>query len=365
MKKFMGCMLGGAVGDALGYAVEFNSIDEIRRIYGENGISDYNLTNGVALISDDTQMTLFTANGILFAETRGYLRGILGDYYIYIADSYNDWLRTQRCNAKDRPITSWILNDTRLHSLRAPGNTCLSALSDKRIGTVENHINTSKGCGGVMRVAPIGLFLGKNNMPLDRIARIGADAAAITHGHELGYIPAALLALIIAKIIRNIGNELHKIVKNSLSEIERLYKNEKHIDELSTILNRAIELSESDIDTISAIKELGEGWVAEETIAIAIYCALKFENDFEKAIIASVNHSGDSDSTGAVCGNILGAYLGVDAIPQKYLEKLELKDLIEEITADLYNGCRMNGYSDYHDEVWLSKYIECNYHMGN
>jgi len=181
MKKFMGCMLGGAVGDALGYAVEFNSIDEIRRIYGENGISDYNLTNGVALISDDTQMTLFTANGILFAETRGYLRGILGDYYIYIADSYNDWLRTQRCNAKDRPITSWILNDTRLHSLRAPGNTCLSALSDKRIGTVENHINTSKGCGGVMRVAPIGLFLGKNNMPLDRIARIGADAAAITH----------------------------------------------------------------------------------------------------------------------------------------------------------------------------------------
>ena len=363
MKRFLGSMLGGAVGDALGYAVEFKGINEIRRIYGENGISDYKLTDGVALISDDTQMTLFTANGILYAETRGRLRGILGDYYIYIADSYNDWLRTQGYKAKDRPVTSWILNDKRLHSLRAPGNTCLSALSDDRIGTVEKHINTSKGCGGVMRVAPIGLYFGKSNMPLERIARIGADAAAITHGHELGYIPAALLSHIIASIIRNGETSLINIIKNSLSEIEKLFGNEKHIDELSDIVNKAIDLSQSDVDTLSAIEELGEGWVAEETIAIAVYCALKYENSFEKAICAAVNHSGDSDSTGAVCGNILGAYLGVDAIPQKYLENLELKDLIEEITADLYNGCKMDGYSDYQDDVWMSKYVECDYQI--
>lgn len=351
MKQFLGSMLSGAVGDALGYAVEFKGINEIRQIYGENGISDYKLTDGVALISDDTQMTLFTANGILYAETRGRLRGILGDYCIYIADSYNDWLRTQRYKAKDRPVISWILNDKRLHSLRAPGNTCLSALSDERIGTVENHINNSKGCGGVMRVAPIGLYFGKSSMPLERIAKIGADAAAITHGHELGYIPAALLTHIIASIIRNSETTLIDIIKNSLSEIEKLFGNEKHIDELSDIVNRAIVLSHSDIDTLSAIEQLGEGWVAEETIAIAVYCALKYENSFEKAICAAVNHSGDSDSTGAVCGNILGAYLGVDAIPQKYLEKLELKDLIEEITKDLYNGCKMNGCSDYRDEL--------------
>ncbi len=358
MKRFLGSMLGGAVGDALGYAVEFKGINEIRRIYGENGISDYKLTDGVALISDDTQMTLFTANGILYAETRGKLRGILGDYYIYIADSYNDWLRTQGHKTKDRPVTSWILNDKRLHNLRAPGNTCLSALSDDRIGTVENHINNSKGCGGVMRVAPVGLYFGKSNMPIERIARIGADAAAITHGHELGYIPAALLAHIIASIIRNGETALIDIIKNSLSEIEKLFGSEKHMDELSDIVNRAIVLSQSDIDTLSAIEELGEGWVAEETIAIAIYCALKYENSFEKAICAAVNHSGDSDSTGAVCGNILGAYLDIDAIPQKYLEKLELKDLIEEITADLYNGCKMDSYSDYQDEVWLNKYVK-------
>ena len=167
----------------------------------------------------------------------------------------------------------------------------------------------------------------------------------------------------IASIIRNSETALIDIIKNSLSEIEKLFGNEKHMDELSDIVNKAIDLSKSDVDTLSAIEELGEGWVAEETIAIAVYCALKYENNFEKAICAAVNHSGDSDSTGAVCGNILGAYLGVDAIPQKYLEKLELKDLIEEITDDLYNGCKMDGYSDYQDEVWVSKYVKCDYQI--
>ena len=73
---------------------------------------------------------------------------------------------------------------------------------------------------------------------------------------------------------------------------------------------------------------LGEGWVAEETLAIAIYCSLKYCDDFEKAIIASVNHSGDSDSTGAVTGNIMGAYLGLKNIPKKMVDVIELKDLM-------------------------------------
>ena len=94
-------------------------------------------------------------------------------------------------------------------------------------------------------------------------------------------------------------------------------------------------LSESETNDLEAIYQLGEGWVAEETLAIAVYCALKYKDDFEKAIIASVNHDGDSDSTGAVCGNILGAYLGYDAIPQKYKDNLELNDLILQLSDDL------------------------------
>lgn len=63
------------------------------------------------------------------------------------------------------------------------------------------------------------------------------------------------------------------------------------------------------------IAQLGVGWVGEEALAISVYCALKYQDDFKEAVIAAVNRNGDSDSTGAITGNILGAYLGLSRIP--------------------------------------------------
>ena len=88
-----------------------------------------------------------------------------------------------------------------------------------------------------------------------------------------------------------------------------------------------------------AIRMLGEGWVAEETLAIAVYCALKYKHNFDRALIAAVNHDGDSDSTGAVTGNLLGASLGLSGIPLKYQYALELREIILELADDLYHGC--------------------------
>jgi len=134
-------------------------------------------------------------------------------------------------------------------------------------------------------------------------------------------------------------------------------RSKKHLSEQIDLIDKAISLSKEDVDDLEAIRTLGQGWVAEETLAIAIYCSLKYSDDFDKAIIASVNHSGDSDSTGAVTGNILGAYLGLKSIPKKYLDNLELKDVILEIADDLYNDCKISEYGSYHDEIWEQKYI--------
>ncbi|MSS24027.1 ADP-ribosylglycohydrolase family protein [[Clostridium] innocuum] len=139
--------------------------------------------------------------------------------------------------------------------------------------------------------------------------------------------------------------------------LRRQFTNRKHLSEQIDLIDKAIALSKEDIDDLEAIRELGQGWVAEETLAIAIYCSLKYSDDFDKAIIASVNHSGDSDSTGTVTGNILGAYLGLKSIPKKYLDNLELKDVILEIADDLYNDCKISEYGSYHDEIWEQKYI--------
>ena len=358
--RYRGCLIGGAAGDALGYAVEFLDDSVIFSRFGENGITEYALKNGVAEISDDTQMSLFTATGLLLGTTRGMTRGIMGTYPDYINFSYKDWYRTQteRYPLPKEYHYSWLVNVPEMFSCRAPGNTCLSAIKNQAYGTIKEPINRSKGCGGVMRVAPIGLYFEGKGYSADEIDMIGAETAALTHGHSLGYIPAAGLVHIIHLVSHNDDITVLEAVEDMKKAISRQFANDDHLHEFLKLIDSAIELSENEhIDDLEAIRNLGQGWVAEETLAIAIYCSLKYSDNFDKALIASVNHSGDSDSTGSVTGNIVGAYLGLKGIPQKYLDNLELKEVICEIADDLYNDCKITEYGSYHDEIWEQKYI--------
>lgn len=333
--KIKGCLLGGAVGDALGYPVEFTSYRNIVSKYGKNGIENFELHNGVALISDDTQMTIFTAEGLI----NGYSNKDLSIKYIYWA--YLDWLKTQgyevRCPESENNYCMKLSDEEELNHRRAPGNTCLSALSSGKMGTIKTPINTSKGCGGVMRVAPIGLFLEKFDNNLDRVTMFAAEAAAITHGHELGYIPAAAFARIIALLYR--GQGIKYAVDNTVDAINRLFPKARHLTEFNKIINLAVELSSKNINDVEAINKIGQGWVGEEALAIAVYCSLKYSDDFTKAVCSAVNHDGDSDSTGAITGNIMGTLLGESAIPEKYLENLETYKLIrDKVSIRLKDG---------------------------
>lgn len=356
--KFRGCLIGGAAGDALGYSVEFSSAERIFAKYGENGITEYSLVNGVAEISDDTQMTLFTANGLLVHATR---EKETAQSCIYKA--YLDWLSTQigTYPASDAPHISWLLNDQRLFSRRAPGNTCLSALSSGKMGTIREPINRSKGCGGIMRVAPIGLYYSGSDVSIEESDQIAAEAAAITHGHELGYLSAAALAHIVRRLTENESETVLSAVTDAMRVLPMLIPETEHLHEMLELMQKAIGLADTELDDLDAIRQLGGGWVGEETLAIAIYCAVKYENDFEKAMIASVNHDGDSDSTGAVTGNILGARLGYDAIPLKFDEKLELRDVILEIADDLYCAGEQKDKASFGDPRWVGKYGKVGY----
>ena len=367
LDKFRGCLIGGAAGDALGYAVEFMGESFIFAKFGQPGITEYLLHNGKAWISDDTQMTMFTANGLLFGTTRGRTRGIMGPYPGYIAASYRDWYKTQferydNCNRKF--ITSWLMNVPELFAPRAPGNTCLSAIDEGCCGTVEKPINHSKGCGGVMRVAPIGLYFGESRMAPLAVDLMGAVAAALTHGHEMGYIPAAMLVHIVRLVSHNDEITLKEAVLDSMSAMELLFPDAEELPGFLKLIGRAVELSEGDGSDLDAIHALGQGWVGDEALAIAVYCALKYPNDFDKAMIAAVNHSGDSDSTGAIAGNILGAYLGLSGIPKKYIDNLELVDVLTELADDLYYDCQISEYSrptDPRGIAWEKKYVDITY----
>lgn len=372
LDRVRGCAIGGAVGDALGYAVEFKSEKQIFDIYGNNGITSFelDLNTGKALISDDTQMSLFTADGLLIGETRGKMRGIMGMPHRFVSYCYKDWLLTQIYSydeiKKHERYTelggrSWLLDVPELFSLRAPGNTCLSALQSKKTAYIGHPLNNSKGCGGVMRVAPLGLKYRINDNytgDIETLDMEGAEIAAITHGHSLGYMPAAVLTHIISKAVVNYPEQsLKMIIEEAKETVKTLFRSDEHLKTLVRIIDLAIDLSENDKPDIKNIHSIGEGWVAEETLAIAIYCSLKYEHNFSKAIITAVNHNGDSDSTGAVTGNIVGLLTGYDAIPEKWKCNLELSDIIIEMADDLYYGCKMTEYGSYRDPVWVSKYI--------
>ena len=373
LDKIRGCMFGGAIGDALGYTVEFSGEQEIFSKYGAAGITEYELHHhtGKALISDDTQMSLFTANGLLFGDTRGKLRGIRAEPRHYVVKAYQDWLRTQEMSYsqwinKEKIFMeniSWLSYVPELFSRRAPGNTCISALTARQDKTIldsfiANPLNNSKGCGGIMRTAPITLrYQSEDRSVIDLEA---AEISAITHGHSLGYMPSAVLAHIINRIVYpDELLSLKEIIHDAEKAVIELFKEDPQLPDLTRMIDLAVELSENNDTDLNNIHRIGEGWVAEETLGIAIYCALRHQDDFSAGIIAAVNHKGDSDSTGAVTGNILGAIHGYNAIDVKWKENLELSDIILEISDDLCYGCPMNEYDDCDDPEWTRKYINC------
>ena len=250
-----------------------------------------------------------------------------------------------------------------LYRCRAPGSTCLSALTQQQgQPPLESYIshpqNHSKGCGGVMRVAPLGVSR-YTAVPIEALDREGAELAAITHGHSLGYMPAAVLTHILHRIVYPERTQtLLQIVCEARDTVRALFAGDKHLDELTARIDLAIRLADNDEPDLANIHRLGEGWVAEETLAVAIYCALRHADDFSAGIIAAVNHCGDSDSTGAVTGNILGALLGYDAIDKAWTRDLELRDVILELADDLdrrperLQDCRNI------DRDWAQKYVQ-------
>lgn len=359
LNNFVGCLLGGAIGDALGAPIEFLSINEIKNKYGQQGITDYvEYANGCGEFTDDTQMTLFTAEGLLRAYFRASHRGTWGAVYGISHESLLRWLHTQEHGHykhpkhEDRIISNWLIQQNELYKLRAPGNTCLAALQSGIMGTMEKPINNSKGCGTIMRMAPVGLI---EPGETEQNFKLGCELSALTHGHPSGYLSGGFFAAIISELA--VGTNL----KAAIEVVRDILVKYKHHEETLRAVNAALELFE-DVTKIGVapspelIEQLGEGWVAEEALAMSIFAALLYENDFEKGVLFSVNHGGDSDSTGSIVGNILGLINGPNRIPRQWVNNLYSANLVIEIAEDLYHQSKVSGYEN-DDFRWVYKYI--------
>lgn len=340
------CLLGGAIGDALGAPIEFLSFAEIRQRYGSRGVTNFVSGSWPAgTITDDTQMTLFTAEGLMRAQMRAIDKGSVNVAAV-VCRAYLRWLMTQGVEPSfDLPAaeSGLLLSIPELHARRAPGNTCLDALQSMTEITSKAARNSSKGCGGVMRMAPVGLFAVRNSYDrwepdagqwaFDR----GREFAALTHGHPTGYLAAAAFAVIIAALASGVP------LPEAIFLAETPLSREKHHEETLRGIKQAIAVAAAGPASAERVESLGGGWVAEEALSIGLYCAL-VARTFKEGVLLAVNHSGDSDSTGSIAGNLLGLIHGEGALPRAWLNQLELKALIARVAEDLI-GRRPPGHA--------------------
>ena len=356
--RFRGCLLGGAVGDALGAPVEFLNLLGIQAQFGPEGIRDFvPYCNRLGAITDDTQMSLFTAEGAIRQRVR-FSQGHQSTIEGMLGCAYQGWLVTQGYLSvvKGFKPHGWLLGHKELFSKRAPGTTCLSALQAMKDFGVPAK-NQSKGCGGVMRSAPLGLFGLSMGVGSEAVFEWGCLAAGLTHGHPTGQLPAGFLAMLIFELTR--GTDLRAAVQNARIHLAA----QPNHQETTKAVDKAVDLTYKQDGHDRALEQLGEGWVAEEALAISIYCALTAK-EFEEGVVRAVNITGDSDSTGAITGNILGAYLGVHEIPQRWIEPLELRTCITEVADDLAT-CKEWALPEFgfedpaqsaEQEYWLGRY---------
>ncbi|MGV9266239.1 ADP-ribosylglycohydrolase family protein [Kitasatospora sp. NPDC003701] len=353
--RVRGCLLGGAIGDALGAGIEFDSLEKIRAAHGPRGVTGYIPAYGrLGAVTDDTQMVLFTVDGLI----RAHIRRDTGSWHpptdLHLA--YLRWAATQRDWGPDerRADLGWLGREEWLYAQRAPGQACLSGLSGPdadRLGTVEVPKNPhSKGCGTVMRAAPFGLL---TTWEPSLVFQLAVECSVLTHGHPSGYLSAGALAVIVQTVAR--GGTLEEGVHLALALLSERPAHE----ETTAALRAALDAVRAGEPSAERVEALGEGWVAEEALAIGVYCAL-VAHDVRSGLLLAVNHSGDSDSTGAICGNLLGVLHGDSALPPGLVAALEgrgaVLELADDFVLELMHGPELHGRDTPEGAAWAARY---------
>jgi ADP-ribosylglycohydrolase/protein-tyrosine phosphatase len=316
----LACLLGGALGDALGYRVEFDRLSEIRRRYGEEGIA-LAKASGDLVVSDDTQMSLFTLEG-QGRSARDRVPIVDG-----IRQAYLEWYRTQtgRRPGGAKKAAVGLLAHSAMWQSRAPGNTCLSALQAGGRGTPEEPINDSKGCGGVMRTAPLG-FLGEGVR--DGVLYVqGVAAAALTHGHPDGWAPAGVMALAVRQLIE--AHEWYEVAGSGLAVLLAAHPQATGTVDLLEQVHAAITPG----GTPRASASFGQGWVGDEALAVGLHAAAT-AGSFAEAIEVAANHDGDSDSTASIAGQLYGAKHGLSSLPAEAVYRVDVLEALLEVYGE-------------------------------
>jgi ADP-ribosylglycohydrolase len=316
LPAFEGCLLGLAVGDAIGFPCEFRTRAIILESFGPDGVTDLVAVHDrrwpsrpmilgrphpVGTYSDDTQMSIAVAEALIDGsdELDALMKRMAARFVAWAESPDND---------------------------RAPGATCLRGCENlaRDVPWQEAGVAASKGCGSAMRVAPIGLRFHHDRSRLLEVARA---SSLLTHGHDAAIESAAAAALLVAMA-------LEKATPRAM--YDALMKEcAPRSPDFAACLGKLPALITAPPEVALSERGLGLGWVAEEAVASALYCFARAPTDFTKTVLAAANTDGDSDSIACIAGGISGAFNGVEAIPASWRDRVENATMLRALAAGL------------------------------
>ncbi|GAB3472961.1 hypothetical protein GCM10027440_00850 [Nocardiopsis coralliicola] len=340
-----GCLLGGAIGDALGEPLEALSRDRIADMGGAwPDATALDMGARRLDVSDETQLCLLTARAILQASVRARAKGIGGALTGIVQAAYLTWLHhVEGGPAPDIRIGLGLLQDAALSRRTPSGKSTMAALrkaaARKRpgapLGTLAERINGSPGNGALVRSAPFGLIW-KRGAAFDA----AVECAALTHGSPDARLPAGAFAAAVWTLLR--GGSLPGALRGAREELLRHPGHEP----TAAALDAAVSAAAEGPPSAGAVERFGPGRTGPEALAIAVYAALAAERAPDRrrhshspvastALELAVDHRGDSDATGALCGQLIGARYGTPALPGRLQSELPARRAILLLAADL------------------------------
>ena len=351
-----GCLLGLAVGDAMGNTVDARSLYEICRDYGPNGLLGYDLVNGYADVTSYTQIAAFSANGLLMALTAGKMTGHMAPPVKYMMLAVQEWGRSQRYCQPERN-RCWLSNVPQMRRRRCMDSRMIEVFDKGLVGTMEEPASRSDHPGALTEVVPMVLLQQQLGYSDAQLLENAARIVAMTHGPE-SFLCAAVLACAMKILLRNPSCSPQELIQETADTVLLQFGNQYgSTAKVWELLQLARFLAENEeISGTDAMEQLGCR-TAAEVLAGVCYACIRSRGDFDAAMILAVNHSGRSAAVGALTGALMGMMLGERALPDFYLECLEVTQYLQELADDMVRGCPMNQGSNLFDDDWDHKYL--------
>ena len=351
LDAYRGCLLGLAVGDAMGMPVDDMTWAEIQESYGPQGLLGYDLRGDFAEITSYTQVAAYICNALLLSVSRGK-----GDKMLdFVRLGLKEWTRSQQFARDPEGSYCWVAKLPAFRRRHCRDARMLDTLRLAAMGFPEKGPNKYNTPGSLTAAVAVGMFYNPDRLTPPQIGELAAQIISITHGDACAFLSGAVLSFAIAGILSERDLPLDQQFTSAISAMRGLFR-EKYpqADTVAATLTSAVKRAK-EAEPMDQVMESFQCYSAMNCVAGAIYASIANRDDFDTAMITAVNHSGYSSAVAAITGAILGAKMGYSALPDFYLESLEPVKALCTLADDMVSGTPAKGLFD---DDWDQKYVQ-------